>query len=96
MQQMHDRVVYHPAKVEWLAKKNKQVQLWVLMFLKKKKCRKIKGRVVADGWKQRNGLKKSDVTSPESATESILITVAINTTENMDVAFIEAPGEFLT
>ena len=66
------------------------------MFLKPKLCRKIKGRAVAEGKKQREGSKKSDVTSPTAATESVLITAAIDAAEGRDVAVIDAPGAFLT
>ena len=65
------------------------------MFLKKKRSRKIKGRAVADGRKQREGLKKSDVTSPTAATELVLITAEIDATEGRDVAVIDAPGAFM-
>ena len=66
------------------------------MFLKKKRCVKIKGRVVADVRKQREGSQKYDVSSPTAATESVLITAAIDMTEGRDVAVIDAPGAFLT
>ena len=68
----------------------------MLMFLKQKRCRKIKGRAVANGLKQRAGSKKSDVTSPTSSTESVLITASIDAAEGRGVAVIYAPGAFLT
>ena len=81
MQQMHDKVVFHLIKGEQLTMRQKHEPLQVLMFLKQKLCGKIKGRGVADGRKQRSGLNKSDITSPTAATESVLITTEINTTE---------------
>ena len=66
------------------------------MFLKKKRCGKIKGRVLADVRKKREGSQKSDVSSTIATTELVLITVAIDTTEGRDVAVMEAPGAFLT
>ena len=68
----------------------------MIIILKQKLCDKIKGCAVADGQKQRAGLKKSDVTSPMSATESVLITASIDATEGRDVAVIDAPVAFLT
>ena len=68
----------------------------MLMFLKNKGCVKVKGRAIADGGKQRNGYKKSDVTSPNADTESVLITAEIDVTENRYVAVINAPQALLT
>ena len=64
--------------------------------MKQKRCGKIKVRTVAYGRKQRTGSKKSDVTSPTAATESVLITTEIYATEGQDVAVIDTPGAFLT
>ena len=55
MQQMHDKVVFHPITGEQLTKKQKNGALQVLMFLEQKRCGEIKGRAVADGRKQREG-----------------------------------------
>ena len=96
MQQIHDKVVFHTIRGEQLTKIQKHGVLQVLMILKQKRCRKIKGRAVADGRKQISVSKKSDVTSPTSSTESVLITPEIDTAEVQDVAVIDAPGEFLT
>ena len=52
MQQMHNKVVFHPIKGDQITKK-KNGALQVLMFLKQKRCGKIKGRVIAEGRKQR-------------------------------------------
>ena len=46
--------------------------------------------------KTKNRIEKSDVTSLTAATESFLITVAIDTTENQDVTAINASRELLT
>ena len=66
------------------------------MFLKNKGCVKVKGRAIADRGKQRNGYKKSDVTSPNAATESVLIIATIDRTENRYFKVINSPGAFLT
>ena len=68
----------------------------MLMFLKQKRCGKIKGRAVVDGRKQRTGSKISDVTLPTAATKSVLITAAIEASEGWDVIVIDSPGAFLT
>ena len=47
-----------------------------------------------DESKEKN--KKIDVTSPTAATESVLVTAAIDATEVQDVDVINTPGSFLT
>ena len=80
MQQMHNKLVFHPIKDKQLTRIQKHRALQVLMFLKQKRCEK-KGRAVVDRQKQREGSKKSDVTSPMAATESVLITTKIDAAE---------------
>ena len=46
--------------------------------------------------KSKRRIKKSDVTSPTAATESVLVTAEIDATEGRDVSVIDAPGAFLT
>ena len=96
MQQIYDKVVFHPIKGEQLTRSQKHGALRVLMFLKQKRCGKIKCRAVTDGRKQREGSKKSDVTSPTASTESVLINAAMDAMEGRYVAVIDAPGAFLT
>ena len=55
MQQMHDKVVFHPIKGEQLTRKQKNVALQVIMFLEQKRYGKIKGRAVVDGRKKSEG-----------------------------------------
>ena len=90
MKQMHDNVVLHPIRIQ------KNGALRELIFLKQKRCRKIKVPAVADRRKQRSVSKKYDVTSPTASTELVLITTEINSAEVRDIAMIDAPGAFLT
>ena len=66
------------------------------MFLKQKRCGKIKGCDVTDEQKIIIGSKKLDVTSPTSATDSVFITAAIYATEIWYISVIDTPGAFLT
>ena len=91
MQKMNDKVVFHPIKGEQLTRIQNHGALEVLMFLKQKRCENIKDRAVADRLKQRSGSKKSDVTSPTAATESVLVTAAIYATKDRDIAVINTP-----
>ena len=52
MQQMHDKVVFHPIKVKQLTRIQKHRALQVIIVLKQKRCGKIKGCAVADGQKK--------------------------------------------
>ena len=55
IQQIYDKVVFHPIKGEQLTKKQKHGALKVLIFLKQKRYGKIKFCAVADGPNQREG-----------------------------------------
>ena len=46
--------------------------------IKKKRCSKIKGRVYADGRKQRAYIKKEDVTSPKIQLEAFILSLLID------------------
>lgn len=47
------------------------------MFLKRKRCGKIKGHGCADGHKQRAYTNKSDSTAPTVSTEAVFLTAVI-------------------
>jgi hypothetical protein len=65
------------------------------MFLKEKRDRKIKGRTVAGGNKQREHITKEDASSPTVATESVLLSCIIDAEEERDVAVIDIPNVFV-
>ena len=78
MHQIHDKVLFHSIKGKQLTRSQKHGALQVVMFLKQKRCGKMKVRAVADRRKQRTGSKISDFTSPTAATELLLITASID------------------
>jgi hypothetical protein len=61
MKQLHDRKVLEPRSPSQLSERERHQALHYLMFLKKKRCGKIKGCGCADGCKQREYLSKEDV-----------------------------------
>jgi hypothetical protein len=65
------------------------------MFLKEKRCGRIKGRGCADGRKQRLWKTKEETTSPTVRIESLLISCMIDALERRDVATIDIPGAFM-
>jgi hypothetical protein len=95
MLQLHDRKVMAPKHAKELTHEQKQEALAYLMFLKRKRCGKIKGRGCADGRKQRAYTAREDAASPTVATESIFLTAVIDALEGRDVAIIDVPGAFM-
>ena len=65
------------------------------MFLKKKRCGRIKGRSCADGRKQRSTTDKDSVSAPTVATESLILTCVIDAIDNWDVATVDIPSAFI-
>ena len=64
LHQFHDISVFHPVHGESLTEQQKEEAVKMLMFLKEKGDKSIKGRGCADGRVQRNKYKKETVTSP--------------------------------
>jgi len=95
MLQLHERKVMSPKHAKELTPEQKQEALAYLMFLKWKRCGKIKGHGCADGQKQRAYTAREDAASPTVATESIFLTAVIDALEGHDVAIIDVPGAFM-
>jgi hypothetical protein len=95
MQQLHDRKVMEPKHTRDLTPEELREALGYLMFLKRKRCGKIKGRGCADGRKQRPHIDRADAASPTVATESVFLTAVIDALENRDVAIVDIPGAFM-
>ena len=91
MQQLHDRSVMFPVKISSLTLEQKRRTLNYLMFLKRKRCEKIKGRGCADGRKQHAYTPKEDATSPTVSSEAMFITAVIDAKEGRDVATCDIP-----
>ena len=77
MQQLHERVVFKPIKVEPLTRLERQRERDRLIFLIGKRDGSIKERTCANGSTQRSYMPKEDAASPTTATESIIITGVI-------------------
>eukprot|EP00957_Ditylum_brightwellii_P054951 4164505-Ditylum_brightwellii.AAC.1 len=78
-----------------LTEAQKHDALRAIMFLKEKRCGRIKGRTCADGRKQRETIAKEDAASPTVAPESVIITSVIDAKEGRDVATTDIPGAYL-
>ena len=65
------------------------------MFLKQKRVKTIKGRMVAGCNKQRGTLDKEDAASPTATLESVLLTSTIDYAEESYAAVIDIPNAFI-
>jgi hypothetical protein len=82
MKQLHMRKTFKLERLEDLTTPTeKKSILESHMFLKQKRDESIKKRTVADGNKQRDFISKKDSSSPTVATESVLLTCAIDAQE---------------
>ena len=95
MQQLHDRKVMQPIRRKDLTPEQKREALGYLMFLKKKRSGKLKGRGCADGRKQRAYITKEQSTSPTISTEAVFLTALVDAWENRKVAVLDVPGAFV-
>ena len=85
--------LYHRRKD--LTPEQKREVLGYLMFLKKKRCGKIKGRGCADGRKQRAYITKEQSTSPTISTEAVFLTALVDAWESRKVTELNVPGAFM-
>ena len=95
MRQLHDMKALEPRRAEMLTREEKKRALEYLMFLKKKRCGRIKGRGCADGRKQRLYKSKEETSSPTVRTESLFLSCIIDAKEGRHVVTADIPGAFL-
>jgi hypothetical protein len=95
MKQLHDRAVIQPRLANMLTQDEKRKSLQYLMFLKKKRCGRIKGRGCADGRKQRVYKTKEETSAPTVSVESLFLSCVINAKEHRKVVTCDIPGAFM-
>lgn len=95
LQQLHYRQVIKPLMKGDLTREEKSACLHYLMYLKQKRCGKIKARGCADGRKQRLWKTKEETTSPTVRTESVFLSAIIDAYENRNVITCDIPGAFM-
>ena len=93
--QLRDTDTVRVLRAESLSRSQKEGALELLTLIKKKRCGKIKGRVCANGRKQRKYIRKDEVSSPTVRLESILATLAIDSKEKRFVATADVAGAYL-
>ena len=95
MKQLHDMDVLIPVKRGDLSDDERHKVLQYLMFLKRKKSVKIKGRGCADGRSQRAYIAKEDTASPTVSTKALFLSCLIDAHEGRSVATVDIPGAFM-
>jgi hypothetical protein len=95
MQQLHNGAVIQPKLATMLTKDEKRRSLQYLMFLKQKRCGRIKGRGCADGRKQRIYKNKEDTSAPTVSVESLFLSCVIDAKEQHKVITCDIPGAFM-
>ncbi len=78
-----------------LTRDDKTRALLSLLFLKEKRCRKIKGRACVNGAPQRAYIPKEDAALPTVSTESMFITSAIAASKKRHVLCYDVPSAFV-
>ena len=95
LEQLVYRKVMDGRSANDLTTSQKKAALKYLMFLKQKRCGKIKGRGCADGRKQRMYKSKDETSSPTISTEALFITCLIDAMEGRCVVTCDVPGAFM-
>ena len=88
-------IAFTPLMVGGLSKKKRKMALNLLVIITEKRCRKIKGRVVADGSKQRSTVSREDAASPTIQLESLIMSLLIDAKEGRDEAISDVVGAYL-
>ena len=78
-----------------MTRQEKHEALESLMFLKKKRCGRIKGRTCADGRPQQKCIPKEDAASPTVSLEGVLLTAVVDAEEGRDIAVVDIPNAFV-
>ena len=95
LRQLHNMNVITPKHPSEMNREDIQRALPYLMFLKRKRCGKVKGRGCADGRGQREFISRDEASSPTASLYAILLTAVVDAIENRFVATTDIPGAFL-
>ena len=95
LKHLHDRKVLEPRIANKLTREEKRAALHYLMFLKKKRNGRIKGRGCADGRKQRLHTNKEYASLPTVAIEAVMLSCVIDANERLNTATVDISGAFM-
>ena len=95
LEQLLYRKVIVGHKASSLSSSQCKAALQYLMFLKEKRCGKVKAWGCADGCKQRLYKSKDETSSPTMNVEALFITCLIDAMEGSEVMTCDIPGAFM-
>ena len=95
LRQLHNMDVITPMHIKELSEENIRNALPYLMFLKRKRCGKVKGRGCADGRAQREFISREESSSPTASLYAIILTSLVDAIEDRYVVTADIPGAFL-
>ena len=95
LSQLDNMTAFTPLMSGELSKSERKMALNLLVIIREKRCGKIKGRVVADGSKQRSTVSREDAASPTIQLESLIMSLLIDAKEGRDVAISDVVGAYL-
>ena len=93
--QLDEKETFRPLLASSMTNEERKMALNLLTIIKEKRCGKIKGRVVADGRKQKMYVSKEESSSPTIQLESLMMSLMIDAKENRDVATADIVGAYL-
>jgi hypothetical protein len=95
MKHLHEMDAIEPKNGNMMTRDEKSKALNYLVFLKKKRCGRIKGRGCAGGRKQRLYKMKEETSAPTVAIESLFLSCTIDAKEKRTVITTDIPRAFL-
>lgn len=95
LEQLLYRKVMKGREPHTLTRDQRKAALKYLMFLKQKRCGRIKGRGCADGRKQRLYKSKEETSAPTISVEALFLTCLIDAKEKRTVVTCDIPGAFM-
>ena len=95
LKQLDDLEVIEPHHPRQLTAGELRKALPYLMFLKRKRCGKIKARGCADGRSQREFISKDEASSPTASLHAIMLSCLVDAIEERSVGIVDIPGAFL-
>ena len=93
--QLCKRNCFSPISIKDMTRIERQKAQEALMFLSEKKDGTIKRRMVYNGKPTQEWMTREDVASPTAATESVLLTAAIDAMEGRDIMTSDIPNAFI-
>ena len=93
--QLHWRDSFKPVHRKELTVEQRKQILESHMIVVQKKDGTVKAREVAGGIKQQDFVSKEDASSPTAATESVLLSCAIDAKEKRQTAVLDIPNAFI-